>query len=343
MNKNNDLAKLFKNTSFLNWLNKEDNVDNASWEEWQQESPQNAQLVEMARLAEKGIPFKKQPENQVATKAGWTKLMNEIEQPTTKNITLKSETASLFGRKWLSIAATIALLMFVAAGIYTYFHQPEQIYHQTKFAENKTIQLPDGTVVTLAANSSLSYDEDLAEQDNRVVQLAGEAYFEVQTQSVGKRFMVESKDLSIAVIGTEFNINSHRTHSIISLVEGEIALNKAGIAEKIMRPGQTIRFNEEISTFELLDNQTDYWGDWRFQKWSFGEGMPMKELIQRIEETFGLVVQVTDERILEKQASGSINIDNQQVLFESLSYLLNLQFQVNGQEVTISLKPEAYN
>lgn len=338
MNKNNNLADLLKNTSFLQWLKKENGSADASWDKWEQANVKNKQLAEDAKMLERGIPFKKSGQVQANTKKNWNKLLERIEQSPSKHISLHHENTTFNRLGWLKIAASIIFILATFFSFSTYFNQAEQIYHQTNFAENKVIQLADGTLITLAANSSLVYDDDWLDHTNREVQLDGEAYFQVKTQPKGKQFTVKLKDLSITVIGTEFNVNSHREHSIVSLAEGEVTLAKPGIPVKTLLPGQTASFNNEMAAFELQDNQTNYWGDWRFQKWSFGTGMPLQEVIHRIEETFGLTVQVSDQNILGKEASGSINIDNRQVLFESLSYLLEIEFIQRGQKLIISPK-----
>ncbi len=342
MSKNNNLVELLKNASFLRWLKKEDGVEeSAHWNKWQQEHPENAQFVEDAKMMELGIPFKKQSINQAKTKANWDKLGTKLQNATsTTEPSIPLHKLQSTRRNWLKIAATIAVVAFSFLGISTYLNKVERIQYQTGYAENQTIQLSDGTQIILAANSTLAYNDNFVELDNRKVQLSGEAYFKVAAQPTGKQFIVELKDLAVTVIGTEFNVNSHRENSIISLVEGKVTLNKEGVAEQPLLAGQTASFNTQTAVFDLVNNQTDYWADWRYQKWSFGEGTPMKEVIQRIEETFGLTVELENTTILEKQASGSIEIDNQKVLFESLSYLLNIDFSINGSQLFISQKVE---
>ena len=342
MSKNNNLVELLKNASFLRWLKKEDGVEESThWNEWQQETSENTQLVEDAKIMERGIPFKKQAINQAKTKANWDKLATRL-QNNTSTIESASQVHQLPStrRNWLKIAATIAVVVFSFWGISTYLNQVERIQYQTGYAENQTVELRDGTQIILAANSTLAFNDNLMETDNRIVQLSGEAYFEVAAQPTGKQFIVEVKDLAIKVVGTEFNVNSHRENSIVSLVEGKVNLDKAGIATHSLLAGQTAIFNTQTAVFEVINNQTNYWADWRYQKWSFGDGTPMKEVIQRIEETYGLIIELEDTAILDRQASGSIEIDNQQVLFESLSYMLNIDFTINGNQLLISQKVE---
>ena len=348
MSNNNILVDLLKNGSFLKWLKKEDGANPAHWEKWQQENPENEKTIEEAKMIIKGLPFKKRQISSDEKTARWEELVAKLDSPQSKVTNLSPEmtlyttrNSQSFDPKWLKIAAAITFLVISCWGVFSYFNQAELINHHTHFAENETIELPDGTVVTLAANSSLSFYDDFKKGNHRKVQLLGEAYFKVAKQPIGKQFIVNLKDLSVKVIGTEFNVNSHRVNSIISLVEGKVALTREGIADQQLKEGQTAVFNINTSKFDLISDQTNYWADWRKQKWSFGEGKPMKEVIQRIEETFGLSVQCEDAEILAKIASGSINIDNQEVLLESLSYLLDVEYELMGNKLILSLKVDS--
>lgn len=348
MRKKNKLVDLLKNVSFLKWLKKEDGGEVAHWEKWQQEKLANRQSVEDVKMIINGIPFKKQEIEHDKTKNSWRKLAAKLDESsqilaasTPKTTRFTTQNTRSFGQKWLKIAAAITLLVSTCWATFSYLNQSEPIHYRTDFAENQTINLPDGTEIILAANSSLSFYDNFEKINQREVELIGEAYFKVAKQPESKQFEVKLKDLSVTVIGTEFNVNSHRKNSIISLVEGKVALTKEGIAAQQLKAGQTAVFNTNTSKFDLLSDQTNYWADWRIQKWSFGEGKPMKEVIQRIEETFGLSVQCEDAEILTKIASGSIKIDNQEVLLESLSYLLNIKYKLTGNQLILSLKVES--
>jgi ferric-dicitrate binding protein FerR (iron transport regulator) len=67
------------------------------------------------------------------------------------------------------------------------------------------VALPDGSTVWLHRNSSIEYPENF--EADRTVRLTGEAYFSVVKQD-GKPFLVESRDFSVRVLGTEFAIES---------------------------------------------------------------------------------------------------------------------------------------
>lgn len=84
------------------------------------------------------------------------------------------------------------------------------------------VTLPDGTLVRLNANSSLTYQQNFG-QDNRKVKLSGEGYFEVK-KNTEKKFIVNTGYIDVTVLGTKFNLYAYEDKDIIemALVEGHV-------------------------------------------------------------------------------------------------------------------------
>lgn len=99
--------------------------------------------------------------------------------------------------------------------------------------------LSDGTKVWLNASSSLRYPSVFG-QDERKVELDGEAYFEV-AKNTAKPFLVSSSKQIVEVLGTHFNINAYTNEPVVSttLLEGSIKVTSPSVnTYKIIRPGQ---------------------------------------------------------------------------------------------------------
>jgi ferric-dicitrate binding protein FerR (iron transport regulator) len=99
------------------------------------------------------------------------------------------------------------------------------------------VRLSDGTNVWLNAVSSLRFPAAFAGNE-RMVQVTGEAYFEV-AHNAKKPFRVEVKGMQVEVLGTHFNINSYQDEgqSKTTLVQGKIKIT-GGNASAILLPGQ---------------------------------------------------------------------------------------------------------
>lgn len=99
--------------------------------------------------------------------------------------------------------------------------------------------LPDGTAVWLNAASRLEYHED-PNANLRIVQLDGEAFFEVKSDK-DRPFKVVTKGQEVEVLGTSFNINSYSDEPTIrtTLVEGVVKVKGTATQHAVvLKPGQ---------------------------------------------------------------------------------------------------------
>ena len=103
------------------------------------------------------------------------------------------------------------------------------------------VLLSDGTRVLLNAKSSLTYPAKFSGGE-RLVNLSGEAYFEVKHNSK-QPFRVMARGQLIEDIGTQFNVNSYQDEPVAktTLVEGSIKVI-ANRQSKILIPGQQAIF-----------------------------------------------------------------------------------------------------
>jgi transmembrane sensor len=96
------------------------------------------------------------------------------------------------------------------------------------------VRLSDGTKVWLNASSSLKYPEQFSDSV-RVVELSGEAYFEV-IKDAAHPFILSTGSNNVRVLGTHFNVNNYADNqeTIVTLAEGSVKLN----GSVILKPGE---------------------------------------------------------------------------------------------------------
>lgn len=103
--------------------------------------------------------------------------------------------------------------------------------------------LPDGSKVWLNAASKLTYPNEFS-GDDRQVQLEGEAYFEVVSNSK-KPFTVRAGGQEVRVLGTHFNVNNYtdENHITTTLLEGKVEVKTNGDALMLAPNQQAISAN----------------------------------------------------------------------------------------------------
>ncbi|SOD92671.1 FecR family protein [Spirosoma fluviale] len=123
--------------------------------------------------------------------------------------------------RW-QVAASVSLLLLLGAGLWWQFNQSttnpslvlskfstnERLLEEVNRTENTIrIHLHDGTVVSLAKDSRLTYPRTF-DGRQRVVYLSGEAFFEV-TKNPDQPFLVYANETVTKVLGTSFRIKAY--------------------------------------------------------------------------------------------------------------------------------------
>jgi len=116
------------------------------------------------------------------------------------------------------------------------------------------LTLPDGTKVWLNSASSLKFPTKFNGR-NRMVELDGEAYFEV-SKNKHLPFSVKVKNMQVEVLGTHFNIMAYADEKYVNttLLEGRVRL-KSESAEAILTPGQQGSFAQNGFKIHAADTE----------------------------------------------------------------------------------------
>ncbi len=130
------------------------------------------------------------------------------------------------------------------------------------YGSKTKVKLPDGSVVDLNSGTLLRYPAQFDSVSRRVY-IEGEAFFDVKKDSAHP-FLVETKDITIRVLGTEFNVKAYNDEKIVQtvLVSGsvEIYSNKEQIKEKnrllILEPNQEATYQREDESIALSDTKS---------------------------------------------------------------------------------------
>ncbi|WP_430815963.1 FecR family protein [Carboxylicivirga sp. RSCT41] len=104
------------------------------------------------------------------------------------------------------------------------------------------LTLSDGTNVWLNSDSRLSFISSFTGKE-RIVQLEGEAYFDV-SHNPNQPFIVETNDMKVKVYGTGFNVKSYDNESVdqVTLVEGSVGIKLVREAYKEIRLNPDMQF-----------------------------------------------------------------------------------------------------
>jgi len=226
-----------------------------------------------------------------------------------------------------AVAACISLLIVVVV-YQSYFGNT--IVHTTAYGETETIQLHDGSTVTLNANSQLTYAKNWKDNATRQVWLEGEAYFSVTHQANDQKFLVHTQSLDVEVLGTEFNVHNRRGETQVVLNSGKVKLDihAANTNEKelTMQPGELVTFSEEKKQVEKKVVNPEVYTSWVNDILIF-EDMPMGDIEKVIEDNFGMEVIIQDSAINEMRFNAKVPAKDLDVLLTLLEKTFNLTIE----------------
>ncbi|HEY0612171.1 MAG TPA: FecR domain-containing protein [Chitinophaga sp.] len=114
-----------------------------------------------------------------------------------------------------------------------------------------SITLPDGSKVWLNAASSLKYPVAFQEKE-RVVELQGQAYFEIAANPQQPFRVRLSKGAEVQVLGTSFDVMAYADERTAqtTLVDGAVKITQAAV-QAVLKPGQQAVLDQSAHTLEV--------------------------------------------------------------------------------------------
>lgn len=172
------------------------------------------------------------------------------------------------GRKswnWvIGIAAAVGILALALnwPGIIGGIGLPDR--YQTQTSEQRTIPLPDGSVIYLNTESKVRVA--FSEQTRDVYLEAGQATFDV-AHDAARPFRVHVKHAVVQAIGTQFDVNCQSDHTDVAVIEGlvQVTSGKAAANDKTtdVPAGKAVRISADGSVSSPVDAKVADVTAWR--------------------------------------------------------------------------------
>ncbi|MBE8712473.1 FecR family protein [Sphingobacterium hungaricum] len=162
------------------------------------------------------------------------------------------------------------------------------------------ILLPDGSMVSLNALSSLTFPVDINEQKSRSVRLTGEGFFDV-AKDKSRPFIVKSDNQEIRVLGTKFNVNSYHSNAIqTTLIEGSVLINN----DKKLIPGQQSTVSGNSIAVKEVD--VEDFIDWKNNSFVFRDES-LESILERVSRWYDVDILYVNNSAKQVQFNGEIS------------------------------------
>ena len=217
---------------------------------------------------------------------------------------------------------------------------------ETGIGGSTSIILSDGTKVWLNARSKVTYPTVFS-SDIREVYLEGEGYFEVTSSadlSEHPPFLVNTKQHTLRVYGTRFNINTYNDAYIATLLEGKIGLMKTPLPlhdpsdyedEIFLEPHQ--QYTEDSSDPIRTLSDPERILDWK-NNYFYLTGQTLNQISEKLARWYGVSF-IMDSTASERKFFGQISRKkNLSDVLELMSEVGALSFKLQNNTVLVEHK-----
>jgi ferric-dicitrate binding protein FerR (iron transport regulator) len=202
-----------------------------------------------------------------------------------------------------------------------------------------TLQLADGTIVTLNAGSSLNYPVSFTDSIRQVF-LVGEAYFDVRHD--GKPFIVSCDDIDVRVLGTSFNISTYPDDPDVktTLVEGKVKITTSENLQlasegKVLLPSDQAIFNKNNASIDIIQVNTSQYTSWIQGKFEF-KNLDLDQVMKRLSRWYDFEYRFETDAAKDYHFTARINNDqNISSILEMLEMTTDVKFVIRDQIIVI--------
>lgn len=243
----------------------------------------------------------------------------------------------LISRRCWSIAAVMLILIISCALGWTLFgiqnQKSETTNHQspivvtTGMGEHSHVSLPDGTALTLNAQTTVRYN---LSDGKRQVSIDGEAFFEV-ARDPEHPFVVTANGMTVTCLGTAFDVRNYSDESNISVVlrDGKVRVN-ARDADLTMEPGSRVLMDRQtLALSKHTVNPSDY------TAWLNGEikynDQTLEEIAAELSRNYNIDLVITSDELKQERFTGYLGRSSLRNILDVLCLASNMSYHVDNE------------
>lgn len=264
------------------------------------------------------------------TEAAWNKLNIRIQEEkvvTKKRVVFKP--TYLF-----AAAASLLILLSIGYGLFKLsVSNPQLELTQTAYNQSQ-VELPDGSIVYLNGNSSLTYPTEFNDKE-RHVKLSGEAYFEVQPDAAHP-FIIQTENAFIKVLGTSFNV---KTDALQKNVEVLVSSGKVKVEEisdpsknRVLVKGEFASLQNQVFRNQL-PTDINYLA-WKTKLIEF-RNTPMSEVVRTLNRAYAVQIKLESEALENYKLTSKYDQIEVNALLKAICLTFDLKQKVDGDQIVL--------
>lgn len=350
-------------SEFREWVLNPTPASNIFWENWLKTHPEKLHEVKQAKEILRRFPLQHHLLMEDEVNNIWERLEKateekELDEVRDNTYLLNAETvisrfesksqdrSNGIWKKLLRFAASVALVVAAALWYLSIIslEEPEaavvipvaEVSRETQRGQKSTIYLKDGSKVVLNTNSRLIYPEQFS-NENRLVSLEGEAFFEV-SKDVNRPFQVKTGDLITTALGTSFNVNTRKSGTHVALATGKVIVSsntKSEASKVALEPGQDAWYYSESENLVTGYFDHDLVLGWKDQTILFKKANE-KDVFTTLENWYDVDITKTNLPSSPWDYSGEFKKMDLKSVLLSISFTMDFDYTIEEQKVTIT-------
>lgn len=327
------------NEYFIQWAMHPNEESDRFWKSWMEKNPEKTVLLKRAK--ETLQSFK--PVEYRMAEAASEQLLNNIllrnHEETGKNILIRRKS------NFPTWAVAASLFFFISlAALWMYFASPplepstvptqKWLTKATVNGTKLTFKLPDGSLVRLNANSSITFPEEFTDS-LREVRLDGQAFFEVE-KNPNAPFLVKTDLLNVEVLGTTFDVLAYPNESKqrVALATGEVSVYSEDGLREVLHPLEMLSYSKEKKEMvkEVFEPR-------KVLGWKEGiihfENTSFPEVFKTLERWYGVELLIHPSIKFKGRFNGRFDNQSLENVLTGLAYSEGFRFQIDGNQVEI--------
>lgn len=315
---------------FQQWVLHPDEESNRFWNKWIFEHPDKqeevAGAIEIIRLT--GLSGNQEANADFLSI--WKGIMAETQTQETIKVPPKSITPRYF-----SLAAALTGILVLFTFLWYIIQVSEPVVYATEYGEIREVELPDGSKVTLNANSSLELLGEWDKTSARKTFLEGEAFFEIVKTPDHREFIVNTPDdIAVKVLGTEFNVNTRRQQTDVFLQSGKVKVDYK-FSEVTLQPGELAEYDHGEKKVNVKTVRSENKVAWKDNFFVFDD-TPLYRIAWELEDNFGTKVTIASDSLARLKFTARVPRE-QDLLLDVLSETMHIEIVKRDNEILMQL------
>ena len=291
----------------------------AALEAWKKESAENIHLLNQLSNQNKSETYKDYDKE-----TAWKKVNARIEEP----IVSEGKGSS---KAWIM---GIAALLFLGIAGYMFLGDKETSPSTYQSSEtNMSFALEDNTEVWLRdGGNKLEVISDF--QNERVVALSGEAFFDVAHNKEMPFYIELENDDRIKVVGTSFNLMTKGNELDLSIYDGIVELHTLNRVIRLVKGDRVTRINDSIVKVKNNNLNTLSWKN----KVLIFDNTMITDVFESIENHFQaeITIQGNQNDLSQCLVRTKFTDESLESILEELSKLYDFKYSITNKDISIT-------